>query len=197
VTICFASNNKHKHEEIVGALSGTGIALLNLSDIDCKEELPETSDTLEGNALQKARYVLDNFQVPCFADDTGLEVDALGGQPGVYSARYAGPQRNSGDNIRLLLKNMVTISNRAARFRTVIALVGLSSEPELFEGVVPGIITTAPHGVGGFGYDPVFMPTGHNRTFAEMTLDEKNVLSHRAMAVKNLGAFLSTITTKS
>jgi XTP/dITP diphosphohydrolase len=193
VTICFASNNKHKHEEIVGALTGTGIALLSLSDIGCAEELPETSSTLEGNALQKARYVLDNFQVPCFADDTGLEVDALDGQPGVYSARYAGSQRNSVDNIELLLNNMATADNRSARFRTVIALVGLSTEPVVFEGVVPGIITPQPRGAGGFGYDPVFVPRGNNRTFAEMTLGEKNVLSHRAIAVKKLVAHLSAL----
>jgi XTP/dITP diphosphohydrolase len=197
VTICFASNNQHKHEEIVSALAGTGIGLLKLSDINCNEELPETSNTLDGNALQNAQYVTDNFQIPCFSDDTGLEVEALAGGPGVYSARYAGAQRNSRENVELLLKNMAAVRNRTARFRTVIALVGLSPQPVYFEGTVGGEIAAKPSGAGGFGYDPVFIPSGHSRTFAEMTLQEKNTMSHRAMAVKKLVDFLSALAMQS
>lgn len=187
--LCFASNNAHKLDEIRPLLPAH-IELLSLADIGCAEELPETQDTLEGNALQKARYVWDNYGVSCFADDTGLEVTALGGAPGVYSARYAGPQRAAADNVRKLLRELDDAAERTARFRTVIALVSGASDQWTFAGEVPGHITTAPRGAGGFGYDPVFEPENRGRTFAEMTLDEKNALSHRARAVAQLAAFL-------
>ncbi|MCC3159244.1 RdgB/HAM1 family non-canonical purine NTP pyrophosphatase [Hymenobacter sp. 15J16-1T3B] len=187
--LCFASNNAHKLDEIRPLLPAH-IELLSLADIGCQEELPETQDTLEGNALQKARYVWDNYGVSCFADDTGLEVTALGGAPGVYSARYAGPQRSSADNVQKLLQELQGQAERAARFRTVIALVSGAADQWTFFGEVPGHITAAPRGQGGFGYDPVFEPERAGKTFAEMTLEEKNALSHRARAVAQLAAFL-------
>jgi len=164
-----------------------------LDEINCFEGLPETRDTLEGNSLQKAEYVFEKYDIPCFADDTGLEVEALNGAPGVYSARYAGPQRNSGDNIALLLKNLQSKESRKARFRTVISLVGLEQNAMLFDGIVSGTITDETRGTSGFGYDPVFLPDGYHKTFAEMSLDEKNVLSHRALAVKKLEGYLKKI----
>jgi XTP/dITP diphosphohydrolase len=188
--LCFASNNANKLAEIRLAV-GTAFEIVSLQDIGCSEELPETQNTLEGNSLQKAMYVHTNFNVPCFADDTGLEVEALDGAPGVYSARYAGEQRNSQDNMTLLLKNLAPHQNRKARFRTVITLVGLSPLPATFDGVVEGEITTAQSGAAGFGYDPIFKPAGFDRTFAEMTTQEKNQLSHRAIAVKKLAQYLS------
>jgi len=187
--LCFASNNKHKLEEIRNVVGGK-IDIISLADIKCYEELPETRTTLEGNSLQKAEYVYDHFHVACFADDTGLEVDALNGAPGVYSARYAGEHRNSDDNIALLLQNLRNDTNRRAQFRTVITLVGLEAEPVFFEGVIRGEIIGEKKGTSGFGYDPVFVPEGHSRTFAEMTLEEKNQLSHRAIAVKKLAEYL-------
>lgn len=184
--LCFASNNAHKLDEIRPLLPA-GLTLLSLADIGCHEELPETQDTLEGNALQKATYVWEHYGVPCFADDTGLEVAALHGAPGVYSARYAGPQRRAEDNVAKLVAELRGQPDRSARFRTVVALVGLSAEAQLFEGAVPGHIAEAPRGVGGFGYDPVFVPVeGDGRSFAEMTLAEKNQISHRARAVAGL-----------
>lgn len=188
--LCFASNNAHKLDEIRPLLPAT-VQLVSLADIGCHEELPETQPDLEGNARQKAQYVLDNYGVACFADDTGLEVEALGGAPGVYSARYAGPQREAADNVAKLLHELATQPNRQARFRTVIALVRPDAETQEFSGEVTGMIAAAPIGRGGFGYDPVFVPTeGDGRTFAEMTLLEKNMLSHRARAVEGLVAFL-------
>lgn len=187
--LCFATNNKHKLEEVRFAVGGN-FSILSLEDIRCFEELPETQNTLEGNALQKAQYVFDKYQIPCFADDSGLEVNALNGEPGVYSARYAGPQRSHDDNITLLLKNLSGQSNRTARFRTVIALLGVQGE-QLFQGTVDGEITHIRKGSQGFGYDPVFVPKGHSHTFAEMTLEEKNHFSHRAKAVQQLVSFLS------
>ncbi|KAA9338529.1 RdgB/HAM1 family non-canonical purine NTP pyrophosphatase [Hymenobacter busanensis] len=192
--LCFASNNAHKLDEIRPLLPA-GIELLSLADIGCQEELPETQDTLEGNARQKARYVWDHYATPCFADDTGLEVAALNGAPGVYSARYAGPQRDAADNIQKLLLELQNQTDRAAQFRTVVALVLSETEEHLFAGSVPGLITEAPRGSGGFGYDPVFVPTeGDGRSFAEMPLADKNELSHRARAVKKLVAFLNGLT---
>ncbi|MEJ1241086.1 RdgB/HAM1 family non-canonical purine NTP pyrophosphatase [Chryseolinea sp. T2] len=191
MTICFASNNAHKLEEVRNKVAPLGINISSLADIGCAEELPETQDNIPGNSLQKAMYVLSKYNIPCFADDTGLEVQALNGDPGVYSARYAGPQRNSTDNINLLLKNLQGVSNRAARFRTVITLVGLTKRPVVFEGIVDGEIGSSLKGTSGFGYDPVFIPNGHHRTFAEMTMNEKNQLSHRAIAVSQLIAFLT------
>ncbi|HEY3403522.1 MAG TPA: non-canonical purine NTP diphosphatase [Ohtaekwangia sp.] len=187
--LCFASNNAHKLQEIRSAV-GSAIDIISLYDIGCSEELPETRDTLEGNSLQKAEYVFNHFQVPCFADDTGLEVNSLQGAPGVFSARYAGEQKNSADNIELLLKNLYRVNDRRARFRTVITLIGLENEPIFFEGIINGRITGEPRGHSGFGYDPVFIPEGHDRTFAEMSLRQKNQLSHRAIAVKKLTQYL-------
>jgi XTP/dITP diphosphohydrolase len=189
IKLCFASNNQHKLEEISQALGGY-VDLLSLNDIKCFEELPETRDTMEGNSLQKAAYVFEHYHVPCFADDSGLEVEALKGAPGVYSARYAGDHRSNEDNINLLLKNLYGDTNRRARFRSVITLVGLDEKPVYFEGIIPGTIITARRGTAGFGYDPIFVPEGHNRTFAEMSLEEKNAMSHRAIAVRKLADYL-------
>lgn len=189
--LCFASNNAHKLDEIRPLLPA-GLQLLSLADIGCHEELPETQPTLEGNARQKAQYVWDHFGVACFADDTGLEVEALGGAPGVYSARYAGPQRAAADNVAKLLHELGAQPDRRARFRTVISLVRGASDVHEFSGEVHGTIAAAPIGGSGFGYDPVFVPgEGDGRTFAEMTLAEKNLLSHRARAVAGLVEFLN------
>lgn len=187
--ICFASNNIHKLEEIRDIL-GTSIEVASLADIGCFEELPETQPTLEGNSLQKAEFVFQNYNVPCFADDTGLEVEALNGEPGVFSARYAGEHKNSDDNIDLLLKRLQNHLNRNARFRTVVTLVGFHNSPLTFEGIVEGTIITERRGTSGFGYDPVFIPKGYNKTFAEMTLQEKSTLSHRAIAITKLEVYL-------
>jgi XTP/dITP diphosphohydrolase len=188
ITLCFATNNAHKIEEIRAQL-GSFFLLKKLEDIGCFEELPETQTTIEGNSIQKARYVIDKYKTPCFADDTGLEVDSLNGDPGVYSARYAGSQRNSEDNIQLLLTKLKGIENRSAKFRTVITLAeadGITT----FEGVVKGSILESKRGEHGFGYDPVFVPNGYTKTFAEMTLVEKTHISHRAIAVEKLVKFL-------
>lgn len=189
--LCFASNNAHKLDEIRPLLPA-GLQLLSLADIGCHEELPETQSTLEGNARQKAQYVFDHYGVACFADDTGLEVAALDGAPGVYSARYAGPERAAAANVAKLLHELGTQPNRQARFRTVVALVRGAADAHEFSGEVAGLIAAAPIGRGGFGYDPVFVPSeGDGRTFAEMTTAEKNLLSHRARAVAGLLAFLN------
>ncbi|HBK88886.1 MAG: RdgB/HAM1 family non-canonical purine NTP pyrophosphatase [Cyclobacteriaceae bacterium] len=187
-SLCFATNNMHKLEEVRAALGET-FRIVTLAEIGCTIDLPETQPTIEGNALQKARYVRDHFHVSCFADDTGLEVDALQGAPGVYSARYAGPQRNSDDNIDLLLRNLDTSRNRSARFKTVIALVN-GGEEHLFEGVLEGNILRKRQGNGGFGYDPVFQPIGQTISLAELSMDQKNQISHRGMAVRKLVNFL-------
>jgi XTP/dITP diphosphohydrolase len=190
ISLCFATNNVHKVEEIRARL-GSFFLLQTLEDVGCFEELQETQNTIEGNSLQKAKYVFDRFHVSCFADDTGLEVEALKGEPGVYSARYAGPQKNSNDNIQLLLSKLEGIQNKKARFRTVITLAeadGIST----FEGIVSGVILEEMRGKSGFGYDSVFQPDGYNKTFAEMSLMEKTEISHRAIAVKKLIDFLNT-----
>jgi XTP/dITP diphosphohydrolase len=189
VNLCFASNNNHKLSEIRPLLE-PDFSILSLAEIGCFEELAETQDTLEGNSRQKAEYVFDRYNVPCFADDTGLEVEALDHAPGVYSARYAGEHKNSNDNIDLLLKNLKEKSNRKARFRTVITLAGFEGGIHLFEGVVEGTIINSRKGTDGFGYDPVFQPAGFNKTFAEMSLEEKNGISHRARAILKLITFL-------
>lgn len=186
--LCFATNNAHKVEEIQ-AILGKSFELLSLNDIHCKEELPETGNTLEANSLQKAKYLYDNYHTDCFADDTGLEVHALGGEPGVYSARYAGEQRSHTDNINLLLKNLVNKLDRSARFRTVITLIQGGNITQ-FEGIVNGKIIEELRGTEGFGYDPIFIPEGFNRTFAEMTLIEKGEISHRGRAFQKLVEFL-------
>lgn len=187
----FATNNRHKLEELSALFQHKTIRLLSLSDIGCVEELPETSDTLEGNSLQKARYVYDKYGKNCFADDTGLEVFALDGKPGVYSARYAGPEKSAELNILKLLKEMEGVTERKARFRTVIALA-MNGDQFMFEGAVNGVITREKRGSGGFGYDSVFLPDGSTHTFAEMALTEKNRLSHRARAVEKLAGFLNS-----
>jgi XTP/dITP diphosphohydrolase len=188
--LCFASNNAHKLDEIRPLLPA-GLTLLSLADIGCHEELPETQDTLEGNARQKAEYVRQHYGVDCFADDTGLEVTALNGEPGVYSARYAGPQRLAADNVAKLLQELQGVPNRSARFRTVVALARADGRTHEFAGEVLGHIAEEGRGAAGFGYDPVFMPTeGDGRTFAEMSGAEKNRISHRARAVAGLLAFL-------
>ncbi|MBL7863557.1 MAG: RdgB/HAM1 family non-canonical purine NTP pyrophosphatase [Cyclobacteriaceae bacterium] len=186
--LCFATNNRHKLEEVQAAVGGE-ILITSLEEEGIHEELPETQNTLEGNARQKARYVFEHYKIACFADDTGLEVDALGGEPGVYSARFAGPQRDSQDNSRLLLKKLSGESNRAAQFRTIIWLA-LQEGDWSFEGQLRGQILTEGRGNGGFGYDPLFMPEKSTQTLAEMTMDEKNMISHRARAVAKLAEFL-------
>ncbi len=187
-SIVFATRNNHKVEEVEAALEGA-FEILSLDDIGCGEELPETRPTIKGNALEKARYVRENYKADCFSEDSGLEVDALGGAPGVYSARYAGPARDSEANMGLLLNNLREHEDRSARFRTVIALI-LDGEEHTFEGVVEGHIIHHKKGRQGFGYDPVFMPEGYNRTFAQMSAQEKNAISHRGKAIAKLKDFL-------
>ncbi|MGQ2984150.1 non-canonical purine NTP diphosphatase [Flavobacterium sp.] len=186
--IVFASNNKNKIVEIKHQLP-EDIELLSLEDIGCHEDIPETADTIEGNAILKADYVTQNYGFDCFADDTGLEVNALNGAPGVYSARYAGEQKNAGDNMHRLLLELGNNPDRSARFKTVIAL-NLKGHQHLFTGTVEGAITYEKAGEKGFGYDPLFKPEGLDVTFAEMTLDEKSQMSHRGRAVKQLIEFL-------
>ena len=187
--IVFATNNTHKLEEIRRMLRGSH-QIVSLAEIGCHEDIPEEQDTLEGNALQKARYIKQHYGYDCFADDTGLEIDALGGRPGVYSARYAGEAKDSETNMRKVLAEMQGHSDRRARFRTVIALI-LGNEEHLFEGKVEGEILTARQGSAGFGYDPVFRPDGYDRSFAEMDPDTKNSISHRGEATRKLAAFLN------
>jgi XTP/dITP diphosphohydrolase len=190
--LALATNNRHKLEEVKFIL-GDQIELLTLEDIGCREELAEDRETLEGNSLQKGEYVFNKYKVSCFADDTGLEVAALNGAPGIYSARYAGPQRNADDNIALLLKNLEEVINRQAQFRTVITLVSENGVHQ-FEGVVKGCIIEERRGTQGFGYDPVFVPDGFSETLAEMTMEEKNKISHRARAMQKLVDFLKVNT---
>lgn len=190
-TLVFATNNKHKLDEVRKITSGL-VNIVSLEDIDCHEDIPETSDTIEGNALQKAEYIKENYGLDCFADDTGLEVEALNNAPGVYSARYAGPGHDSEANMNKLLEEMNNIENRKARFRTVIALL-LNGKQYVFEGIVNGEITKEKRGTTGFGYDPIFIPDNYTQTFAEMGNDIKNTISHRAEAVKKLNSFLSTL----
>lgn len=187
--IIFATNNAHKLVE-VQALMPQGISIVGLSQMGIHDDIPEDGDTLEANALQKARYVYERTKRNCFADDTGLEVEALGNAPGVYSARYAGPQKSSADNIVKLLEELRGQANRRARFRTVIALI-IDGREHLFEGIVRGQIIEHQQGTDGFGYDPIFMPEGYNQTFAEMPLDVKNDISHRGRAVQKLVEFLA------
>lgn len=190
--LVFATNNQHKLDEVRKITTGY-TEIVSLSDIDCHDDIPETAETLEGNALQKARYIKENFGYDCFADDTGLEVEALDNAPGVYSARYAGPGHDSEANMNKLLHEMESKENRKARFRTVIALI-LDGKEYLFEGIVNGTIIEEKRGGSGFGYDPVFVPDTYSQTFAEMGNDIKNLISHRAEAVKKLTAFLSNYT---
>lgn len=187
--IVFATNNQNKVKE-VQALLPSSIQLLNLSDIGCAEDIPETSPTIEGNARQKAVYIKEKYGFDCFADDTGLEVAVLDGAPGVYSARYAGEQKNAENNMHKLLEELEDNSNRKAQFKTVVVLC-LGDEIKEFTGICTGIITTEKKGEKGFGYDPIFQPEGYQQTFAELSLETKNKISHRGKAISKLIAFLS------
>ena len=186
-TLIFATHNAHKLEE-VSAMLKNFVNVLGLSELNFFEEIPETADTLNGNALQKAQFVKDKLGFDCFADDTGLEVDALNGAPGVFSARYAGEPSNSEKNIDKLLDALKNCDNRAAQFKTVIALLQ-GKDIHYFEGTISGKIATERHGKGGFGYDSVFIPNGYNKTFAELSPKEKNAISHRGLAVRKLAEF--------
>jgi len=186
--LVFATNNTHKIREVKNILPDY-CPIVGLPDIHCVEDIPETADTLEGNALMKAQYVKDNYGYDCFADDTGLEVEALDGAPGVYSARYAGPEHDSQANILKLLQALDGQTNRKARFRTVIAFI-LGDDAFFFEGIINGQITESPRGTNGFGYDPVFVPDNYTETFAELSESAKNSISHRAKAVHKLAGFL-------
>lgn len=187
--IVFATNNKHKLDE-VRAIVGMYFDVLSLSDIGCHEDIPETGDTFEENAIMKARYIKEKYGYDCFADDSGLEVTALNNAPGVFSARYAGEPSNSLRNIEKLMQNMQGIADRSARFRTCIALL-YAGEEYIFEGCIEGSIIDTLRGENGFGYDPLFIPQGYDITFAEMSSDEKNKISHRAIATKRLVEFLT------
>jgi XTP/dITP diphosphohydrolase len=187
--IVFATHNKNKLKEVQCMLSDS-ITLLSLDTIECFDEIPETAETLEGNAILKANYITEKYGYDCFADDTGLEVEALDGAPGVYSARYAGQENDANANVQKLLRAMHGYTDRNAQFRTVIAL-NLKGKLYLFEGVCKGEIIKNPQGENGFGYDPIFKPEGFDRSFAEMSLTEKNKISHRALAIDKLVRFLS------
>lgn len=189
--LCFATNNQHKLNEI-REIVGERIEIVSLKDIGCNEDIPEDQETIEKNSYQKARFVFDKYKVNCFADDTGLEVEALKDAPGVRSARYAGEPPDDHRNVKLLLKNLSGITNRKARFKTVITLIN-DQEIHQFEGIVNGFIAESRKGSHGFGYDPVFIPDGSERTFAEMTLVEKNKISHRYKAVSRLAEFLKSL----
>lgn len=186
--LVFATHNSHKLSEVQRMLP-PGLTLLTLDEIGCHQEIPETADTIEGNAIQKARYIKERYGYDTFADDTGLEVRALDNAPGVYSARYAGEAKDNEANINLLLENLQQQSDRAAQFKTIFALC-LGTELYTFEGIVRGEITHERHGAGGFGYDAVFLPEGYKDTFAQMTQEQKNRISHRGRALQKLSAFL-------
>ena len=189
--IVFATNNKHKFEEIKDIL-GKDFEIVSLAEIGCHEDIPETGLTLEENARQKSTYIVEHYNHDCFADDTGLEVDALNGEPGVHSARYAeGTDHDSEANMRKLLSKMSNVKERTARFRTVISLI-INGVEHQFEGRVEGRIATEKHGKEGFGYDPIFIPEGYDKSFAELGEEVKNQISHRARAVKKLAEYLSS-----
>jgi len=189
--LVFATNNVHKLDEVRN-IASKYTEIVSLADIHCFDDIPETADTLEGNALQKAQYVKDHFGFDCFADDTGLEVEALNNEPGVYTARYAGPAHDPEANINKLFHELKDKKNRNARFRTVIALI-LNDKKYYFEGIVKGIIVEERRGTDGFGYDPIFIPEGYSKTFAELGVNIKNKISHRAIAVNKLISFLSNL----
>lgn len=191
MNLVFASNNKNKILEIQSILNGS-IKILSLEDIGCHEDIPETANTIEGNAILKADYVTKKYGYDCFADDTGLEINALNGEPGVYSARYAGEQRNSDDNMNKVLDALTDAPNRNANFKTVIAL-NLNGKQHLFTGIANGSITLGKKGSQGFGYDPIFQPEGYEETFAELPLTIKNEISHRGKATQQLIDFLNII----
>ncbi|MEG1545981.1 MAG: non-canonical purine NTP diphosphatase [Bacteroides sp.] len=187
----FATNNQHKLEE-VSAILGNKIELLSLKDINCEVDIPETANSLEGNAYLKASYIYNNYHLNCFADDTGLEIEALNNEPGVFSARYAGENKSSEANMLKVLSNLKSKTNRKAQFRTIVSLI-ISGKEYRFEGIIKGEIIKEKHGNSGFGYDPIFMPDGYNKTFAELGEDIKNKISHRAIAINKLCEFLKTI----
>tara|TARA_B100000405_G_C16583385_1_gene374059 strand:+ start:181 stop:777 length:597 start_codon:yes stop_codon:yes gene_type:complete len=189
--IVFATNNPNKLKEIQ-SLIPKEIEIISLNEIGCNEDIPETGDTLEANAFQKAHYIKDNFNYDCFADDTGLEIDELNGDPGVYSARYAGPERNANANMNKVLNELKGKKNRKAKFRTAIALT-LNNEKHLFEGEINGYISDVKQGNEGFGYDPIFIPENDIRSFAQMSMQEKGAISHRGRAVKKLVAYLKNL----
>ncbi|MBR0503721.1 MAG: non-canonical purine NTP diphosphatase [Paludibacteraceae bacterium] len=187
--LVLATNNPHKVDEIKSKL-GNSLSIKTLNELGFYDDIPETAGTLQGNASQKAHFLYDKFGCNCFADDTGLEVEALNGEPGVYSARYAGVDKDSEANMQKLLKNLSGKENRNARFRTVISLIW-EGEEHFFEGIVEGTILTEKHGSEGFGYDPIFQPNGYSKSFAELSMDEKNAISHRGKAVEKLLQFLN------
>lgn len=186
--LVFATNNQHKLQEI-SQLLGNSIELLSLNDINCTDEVPENQETLEGNAAEKSFYIFNKFGYNCFADDTGLEIEALNGEPGVYSARYAGEDKIAQNNMDLVLNKLTKIKNRKARFRTVISLV-IDGRETQFEGIVEGRILEEKKGTGGFGYDPIFQPDESEHCFAEMSMADKNKISHRGRAVQKLVEYL-------
>lgn len=187
--LCFATNNQHKIQE-VAQLLGDNFKIVSLQEIGCHEELKEEQSTIEGNSLQKAKYVFDRYHVPCFADDSGLEIEALGGEPGVHSTYYSG-SRDFDANIQLVLHKLSGITQRKAQFKTVITLITADTQQQ-FTGLLPGSIIQEKKGTNGFGYDPIFVPDGHAKTLAQLTLQEKNKISHRSQAVKALISFLAT-----
>lgn len=191
MNLVFASNNKNKIAEIQSMLPES-ITILSLEDINCLEDIPETADTIEGNAILKANYVTQKYGYDCFADDTGLEVNVLNGEPGVYSARYAGEQKNADDNMKKLLEALKDEENRSAQFKTVITL-NLNGKQYTFTGIVKGNITLEKEGTNGFGYDPIFQPENFDKTFAQLPLETKNSIGHRGKAVKQLIDFLNTV----
>jgi XTP/dITP diphosphohydrolase len=186
--LVLATRNNFKIEEITKAL-GSQFNIISMAEVGCTDDLPETSFTTAGNCMQKAQYFYDRFKMDCFAEDTSLEIEALDGQPGIYSARYAGPAKSFDDNVNKVLEEMQNKTNRKAIFRTVIGLI-LEGKHYIFEGLVEGSILKEKRGTGGFGYDPIFLPTGYKKTYAEMEMEEKNHMSHRALAVKKLVEFL-------
>ena len=191
LSIVFATANENKVREVLELLDD-GINIVSLKDIGCEEDIPETQPTIEGNALQKAQYVIENYQVNCFAEDTGLEIEALNGEPGVFSARYAGEQKDSDANMALVLEKLKGQTNRKAQFKTVIALI-IDDKTTLFEGIAKGHIAEAKSGRKGFGYDPIFIPEGYDISFAEMSAEQKNKISHRGKAVKLLLNYLNSL----
>ena len=188
--LVFATNNPNKLKEARAILQDK-VEVVSLADINCHNDIPETAQTLEGNALIKAKYVFEHFHLDCFSDDTGLEIDALNGEPGVYSARYAGTDKDSEANMKKVLDKLKDISNRKAHFRTVIALI-IDGKEYSFDGIIKGEITTEKNGTSGFGYDPIFRPSQSKYTFAEMPAEEKNHISHRALALQKLNDFIKT-----
>lgn len=188
IELVFATNNHHKLKEI-STVVGENFKIFSLDDINCKDEIPETADTLEGNASQKSWYIYNKYGKNCFADDTGLEIEALDGKPGVYSARYAGTEHDHEKNMDKVLSELKDVENRKARFRTVISLI-IDGNETLFKGIVNGSILKERHGKKGFGYDPIFLPDGYKKSFAEMDLDDKNKISHRGRAVAKLVEYL-------